>query len=476
MQSTQQHDHNKRTHPSSMFRSGLNFDSIVLIAKKMNWQRLLRVTIKLVLWCSGALILICALLLYFLLDKDAKYSNTTQLSNNDLKIATSFLKRVSKQLINTKSGTSLCASQDELNSALRFVQRANNRVDGNVDIGSNEAEFTLSFQVPLLGQHYYLNAKSILLESQQGIQWRNGQVSTIALSTAFTNTLFEKAVHLLLGKHYGTNIISGIRDVRIHDDMISISFSPPSALEHGFAKAAKRFSTYSGQSLDFNTQRIQHYLEFLVDLTRATPKQNISVARYIQALMNEAESQTRLNSLPAEDENLAALFALAVQVAPGTFRHFVENLKVHRLNATYQPMLTLNNRHDLAKHFVYSMALHILSEKGMSFSLGEAKEILDTDQGGSGFSFADIAADLTGIRFAEFAIENTQQAQVLQRYGTNSIEESDFFPPIGSLPEGLSDQAFQNQFTDINSEKYQSVINTIEDNISAMPLFSDDTK
>ncbi len=454
-----------------MFRSGLNFDSIVSITKKTDWQRLLRVVIKLVLWCSGALILICALLLYLLLDKDAKYGNTAQLSNTDLKIATSFLKRVSKQLINTKSSTSVYASQDELNSALRFVQRANNRVDGNVDIRSNEAEFTLSFQVPLLGQYYYLNAKSILLESQQGIQWRNGQVSTITLSTAFTNTLFEKVVHILLGKHYGKNIISGINDVRIHDDMISMSFSPPSALQHGFAKAAKRFSSYSGQSLDFNTQRVQHYLAFLVDLTRATPKQNISVVHYIYALMKESEAQSRLNALSAQDENLSALYALAVQVAPGTFRHFVEDLKVHRLNATYQPMLTLNNRHDLAKHFIYSMALHILSEKGLSFSLGEAKEILDTDQGGSGFSFADIAADLAGIRFAEFAIEDAQQAITLQQRAAHSIKEEDFFPAIDTLPEGLSDQAFKNQFTDINSEKYLSVIKRIKDSINATSLF-----
>ncbi|MFL0799781.1 MAG: hypothetical protein K6L80_04980 [Agarilytica sp.] len=415
--------------------------------------------------------LLNALALYLLLDRHAKYSNNTQLSNNDLKVATGFLKRVSKQLINTKSGTSLYASQAELSSALRFVQRANNRVDGNVHIRSKEAVFTISFRIPLLGDYYYLNAKATLLESEHGFQWRNGQISSLTLSKSITNTVFEKAVHILLGKHYGTNIISGINDVSIHDDMISMSFSPPSALEYGFAKAAKRFSAYSGQSLDFNTQRIQHYLAFLVDLTRASPKQNISVSRYIHALMNEAEAQTRLNALSAKDENLAALYALAVQVAPGTFRHFVEDLKVHRLNATYQPMLTLSNRHDLAKHFVYSMALHILSEKGMSFSLGEAKEILDTHQGGSGFSFADIAADLTGIRFAEFAIQDTKHAKALQQRVKVSIEEADFFPAIDGLPEGLSDKAFQDQFTDINSEKYLSVIKTIEARINIMRLF-----
>ncbi len=455
-----------------MLPSGPYFDSIVSIFKKANWPRLLKAGIRSVLWGLGAAILIAVLLLYLLLDKDAKYTHSTQLSNGDLKIATSFLKRVSKQLINTKSGTSLYASQNELRSALRFVQRANKRVDGNVDIGSNEAVFTLSFQLPILGQQYYLNAKAILLESQHGVQWRSGQVSSFTLSTSLTNTLFEKAIHVLLGKHYGTNIISGIHDVRIHDNMISMSFSPPSDLQHGFARAAKRFSSYSGQSLDFNTQRVQHYLEFLVDLTRATPKQNISVVHYIYALMKEAEAQSRLNTLSAQDENLSALYALAVQVAPGTFRHFVEDLKVHRLNATYQPMLTLNNRHDLAKHFVYSMALHILSEKGLSFSLGEAKEILDTDKGGSGFSFADIAADLTGIRFAELAIEDPQRAIVFQQRTASSIKEEDFFPAIDTLPEGLSEQAFKMQFTDINSEKYLLVIQGIENSISAMPIFN----
>ncbi len=346
-------------------------------------------------------------------------------------------------------------------------------MSGSVDTKDTSTLFSFSFQVPYLGDWFYLNLQAQLNASNEGIIWSKGKISSHELSDQKTNLVFTKVVQILLGKQYGANILSGIKQVDIQDQTIRIEFVPPSNLQKGFAKAARRVSRYSGQSLNFSTDRVQHYLDFLVNLTRALPKGNISASKYLKVLLVETQSQTELHGFPAADENLSAIFALAVQVAPGIFRHFIDELKVNRLNATRQPLLTISNRQDLAKHFIISAALHILSEKGLSFSIGEAKEILDLGSGGSGFSFADIAADLSGIRFAELAIENNESARYLQDFSATSIHEADFFPSIAELPEGLDEANFQATYKDVNSEQYTALIMEIQYRIGELALYSE---
>ncbi len=430
----------------------------------------IRTGLKIVAWSAAVFAFVITISLIRILDSKPKYSNASSLSSSNLKLATSFVRRISKTIINTKKTVTVQASSKELNSTLAFVNRAYTGVSGDVKVVNNTAIFSISIRITILGKMTYLNSQATLLNSDGGLRWTRVKLSSMDLSDKTSNYLFKKLIHLLLGKRYGNSIIAGIDSFKINNQALELTFSPPGDLQKGFAKAIARISAYAGQSLHFKTERVQHYLGFLVDLTRSLPQQNVSTAVYIRVLMTEAQQQTTSHNLSASSENLAAIYALAIQVAPGVFRHFVDDLKVNRLNATYQPKLTLNTRHDLAKHFVYSAALHILAEKGMSFSIGEAKEILDTNKGGSGFSFADITADLSGIRFAQLAISDDENAQRIQELCAFSLAESDFFPSIDDMPEGLSEKAFKDHFTNIHSDKYKAQLETIEKRISLMPL------
>lgn len=431
----------------------------------------IRTSLKVVVWSMAIFSISVMVLLTLILDNKAKYSNASSLSSSNLKLATSFVRRISKTIINTKKTITVQASSKELNSTLAFVNRAYTGFSGDVKVVDDTAIFSVSIRIPILGKMTYLNSQATLLNSDGGLRWSQVKLSSMDFSDKASNYLFKKLIQALLGKRYGNSIIAGIDSVKINNQALEFTFSPPGDLQKGFAKAIERISAYSGQSLHFDTERVQHYLAFLVDLTRSLPQQNISAAVYLKVLMTEAHRQTTTHDLSASRENLAAIYALSIQVAPGIFRHFVDDLKVNRLNATVQPKLTLNTRHDLAKHFVYSAALHILAEKGMSFSIGEAKEILDTDKGGSGFSFADITADLSGIRFAQLAISDDDNAQRIQALCALSLGESDFFPSIDDMPEGLSEKAFKDRFTDIHSNQYKAQIKTIETRITLLPLF-----
>ncbi len=402
-----------------------------------------------------------------------KYDAQPPLSSQEIKQASNFIKRISKSVINAKQPIPLSASQQELNNTLAVTHYSNLGLSGYVELEEEHAEFFVSVRIPALGQRFYINTRALLKESSHGILWQNVQIGALALPDTISNKLFRKAIHVLVGKRYGKDVIGAVHNIAISPQSIDVHFAPPNNIQSGFAKAAERLSTYSGNALHFDTERVQHYLAFLVDYTRASSHSSVSAADYLQRLLAEAEQQTLHSSRDAASENTSALYALAVQAAPGVFRHFVDELKVRRLNATRQMTFTLAQRDDLAKHFIYSAALHILAEKGLSFSIGEVKEMMDSDKGGSGFSFADLAADRAGIRFAEI-VTTPEHAAKVQAFASKGLTEADFFPSMAELPEGLSEKEFTQQFSSTDSEAYHLLLEKIDERINVLPFYQDE--
>ena len=127
---------------------------------------------------------------------------------------------------------------------------------------------------------------------------------------------------------------------------------------------------------------------------------------------------------------------------------------------------TMHDRHDLAQHFFVSAHLTAMLSPQLALSLGLAKEINDAN-GGTGFSFADLAADRAGIEFArrvaagEISLEDLSQ----------SFTVADYLPPIDGLPEGLSLDELKKQFGDTSSEAFQEQVKQIESAILALRVY-----
>ena len=100
--------------------------------------------------------------------------------------------------------------------------------------------------------------------------------------------------------------------------------------------------------------------------------------------------------------------------------------------------VTLRGRNDLSRHFWVSGALKVLTDENRSMAVGLTKELMDAQPGGSGFSFADKAANMAGIRFAELATTNSESAHQLQRRIIDGMTGDDFCPDVRGLPEGRS--------------------------------------
>lgn len=405
-----------------------------------------------------------------LLNSSPKLKGKSLLSSIEARRAADSLTRISRQVINSHRPIKITASEAEINSILAMVNRTHLGVVSALKIENSSATFAFTSQVNVIGYDFFINSEATLLPTPNGFLWHNGKVGRIPLFDGLSNYVFEKLIEVVAGKNYGRSLLDGVSNIEIDNSSIRFVFQPPEYFQAGIAKVAQRLRSYYGQDGPVNSERIQYYLDFLVTLTRSLPNQQISLSIYLNALFAETHSQTIKYGLAASDENQAALYALGVQVGAGVFRHFVEGLKVRRLNATHVPKLSVAGRNDLAKHFIYAAALKILSDKGISFSLGEIKEIMDSGNY-SGFSFADIAADKAGIRFASMAMHSSNGARLLQLRTLEGILESDFFPTIAGLPENLNEVEFKLQYTSLESSAYQHLLSEIDKRIDQLALY-----
>jgi hypothetical protein len=94
----------------------------------------------------------------------------------------------------------------------------------------------------------------------------------------------------------------------------------------------------------------------------------------------------------------------------------------------------LGGREDLAAHFVVSALVVVEGTTPLAQAVGVYKELQDSRPGGSGFSFADLAADLAGTRFGELAQRNP--AWLAERMA-RGVEEGELLPSLTGMPEGV---------------------------------------
>jgi hypothetical protein len=136
--------------------------------------------------------------------------------------------------------------------------------------------------------------------------------------------------------------------------------------------------------------------------------------------------------------------------------------RAERLRVLGEP--TVHDRRDLAHHFIVSAFLTAGYGAEVSEAAGVAKEILDA-HGGTGFSFADLAANHAGITFATALL--AQQIPLTDLAARFTVP--DFLPDIDDLPEGLSWQEFTNRYGSLADGRYRQLHTKILDRIAQLP-------
>jgi len=142
-----------------------------------------------------------------------------------------------------------------------------------------------------------------------------------------------------------------------------------------------------------------------------------------------------------------------------------EAMRRERLRLMGSP--TMRGRNDLAKHFFVSAHTTVVMGSRATRGIGLAKELLDA-QGGSGFSFADMAANRAGIVFAEQLLRGKISLADLSR----SFSTEDFLPSITDLSEGLGADELQEKFGGAGNDALEAELKRIEGRILRLPVYN----
>lgn len=129
--------------------------------------------------------------------------------------------------------------------------------------------------------------------------------------------------------------------------------------------------------------------------------------------------------------------------------------------------VTIQGREDWAQHFAVSMALVELTGAGPAKSLGLMKEWRDS-QGQSGFSFADLAADYSGVRLADALKRNIISLETLER----DFTVAELVPQLATFPEGITARDLQADFGGLTGRQFSQMLERIETAIDETPVWT----
>lgn len=439
-------------------------------------HHLLRQLLMLVVIVGGILLLLAMLLL----DRTPLLSASGQLNASVMRAGQQWLAQLNASLQQSGEQVVLQANTDELNAAFLLASRTLTGFQGKTVLTSQGITVLLTMPVPLLGDCCFANSEILIKPATGPLQIETIQVGNLRLPGKLALQLLSVLADRLWGAGQGSALLAKVRSVTVNDDAVRVEiartdqFSMRQLKQQGLQLYRQFFSSDKQRALiDHYYQLAQQQTPFILQAQLHSGGKNaVSLVHYLQLLLREAAARSAAQNDPqaAVQENQAVLLALGQLFGGHNLQALVNEVRPWPNGRT--PRVTLGRRPDLQQHFVYSAAIHLLASQQLSSAVGEAKELLDSLQGGSGFSFVDLLADRAGIRFAQLATRSPQSALAVQQFFVSQDRtEAEIFPSKSRLPEGLPQQIFEQEYQSVDSEVYQQMVAEIDKRLAALPFY-----
>lgn len=428
--------------------------------------------IRLLKWSFYLLILLILLLVALLLGSitdQAIPDNPIRANAQAAQVAKDLPKRLVYRLSRPASQQFFLFRAQELNSILAFTERASPRLQGYSHIDQQGIHIALRLRIPITPLGRYIGLDARIPPSQQGIELEGLQLGHIPISGKATLWLTEWLLNLFLGDQQGSLFFKSVHSVQTNPNIALLSLQTPPDLKERLEKISNRIKNFSAEMNWFaDTKAVRHYFQQLRRIEKHFPAgSSVALENIIQPLFAGVSQRSRGRN-PIE-ENRAAILALGVYLGSYHFEKLIGPIAPEGYQAHLMPIrVTLAGRKDLRLHFIYSATLKVLSDQGASFALGEFKELLDSNAGGSGFSFVDLSADRAGILFAQQATQSTTTARYLQQQ-TQQLKR--LLPSIADLPEGLTETEFAERFASVDSPAYKAMLQKIDHRLQQLALY-----
>lgn len=362
---------------------------------------------------------------------------------------------------NSSRPQQITLNKAQIDSLSALIARARSGWFSSVALSPTAAELTLS--LPIADSGLFFNARASV-QSGNGLTLDNVKVGDLPIPASLARWLLVKIGDRVVNLDISERLLNRVEKVTTTDNAITITLSPVADL---LAELKSRPTQLDEDSEQFR-RLTTHYLTFLGQQPRPAPED--ATLTYLRALFGHVAQQSQGED--AALHNQAATMAMAIFAGSQHFSRFIGGVEQPVLANAKSPLpLQFANRHDLFLHFIFSAAIEILSDHQVTYAIGEFKELMDRNMSGSGFSFADLAADLTGSKFAR-CLASPDYATELQQRLPVLFNEQALFPRIDDLPEGMHEDEFQQKIGGVDSPVYRQLTEQIQQRIDALLLFA----
>ena len=386
-------------------------------------------------------------------------------------------KQTHKILFQPYSDEFLAVSEDDFNAVLGFMARGVSRFAGKANVTQDQLEIKGTFRLPRNPLGNYINLSASLRPSRSGLDIKQVSIGRVNLSGKATLPMLRFSLDMVLGKKQGTMLISSVKAVIFREKNVTFVLRDltrinPERLKYlkGHVKGLRDYVDPLGDPLV-----VRIYYNKLVEISEIYRQtKSVSLAQFTQPLFALASERSKVNG-PAV-ENHAAIMALSMFAGSYYFEGLIGSVRTdqEKLYKPYTENIVLEGRRDLRLHFIISAGLKLVADSSVSYAIGEFKELLDAGRGGSGFSFADLAADRAGVRFAEIATDPGEDARKIQSVLAMFPSELYFFPKVTDFPEGISQVDFEGFYGGVDNANYMLIVDKIDKRINQVYSYLED--
>lgn len=362
-------------------------------------------------------------------------------------------------------GHTITITTQQFDSIVGFLQRATPDFRGKVTVHPDATRLQASIAIPVDLFDSYLNVDATILPANF-LLLDEVKIGDLHIPGHLAVGLAEWLVNRWTKSDIATQAREQIEKVSMTEQEMMVSLRPMDGFLRNLNEVKNGLSVDQDDELRDLTAYYLRYISFQ-DITLAdTPQPAVD---FIRLTMKRAAQRSTPEN--AAEHNRAAILALAIFIGHHRVANFVGDVQPDAEKAL-KPLTPplLRGRNDLARHFLISAALKVLSEQGVTLAIGEFKELMDRAMGGSGYSFVDLTADMAGIEFARVATSPVHAVRV-QQLLSEMHDDDVIMPPVDGLAEGLSKDQFIEQFERVDSDAYLQEVAKIKARLATVPLY-----
>lgn len=382
-------------------------------------------------------------------------------------IARKKVKMLTSSLASADSKINIDFNADDINAISSTLSHMFDNTQIGLGYSPNTVQGASSTEINLGIFKIYLNLYCGLTLHDQGSQISQCKLGDLPVPGFVVSGILYSGLTIFFDTEVADTIDNVVSNISIKNNVLHVSAFKSTDFKERVNNTLDDASSLVKLAIQTNIPNAEIIQIYLDDMARQEKSTDMSL--YIRNSMQLAAFRSIDNNPVIE--NKAAIWAWAISFGTSRFARLAGIVDYPRNH-----QVSVRGRRDLAQHFIYSAIIAQLSSTEFSANAGELKEILDSGKGGTGFSFADLLADNTGIAFAETLTINSQSALNSQELLSAMIEADTFFPYVHDLPEGINDSDFALVFKNSSSDEFDAFVNRLNARIDVLTLYRNEPK